>query len=951
MPLTNVGAWLVLEPGNFATNADAAIAKMAEVSAAAKSMGAEIAAANDIAAGSFAKVDAAGAGAGLGAGAGAKGRAKADAEAFAAGETAKQSAIAKTAAAEEKAAADSKTRLESMAGNPALKKVATWGTGGLAAGAYEMIKSYTKFQQDIAQSAVDAGMKHKDIPAAQAAALQISRDTGVAADDVAKSLYRVQSALSGTHATLKDVISTTKDAAKLDVLFNIPKGVATEQTARIMGAMMYAQLPGAKNPNDIMALVNSAVGHGDIRGQDMIAALGKVLPAAKSLGVAAPDLFGWIDTLTKSGMQGSQAGTLVRTSLQQLATPSEQGNKAEQMLGIHGGDLLNIMKTPGQGIPAAIKYMNDAMTQFNPTASFPKFGKGAAGHDAALAQLKAWGILNPGDAADPAVIAQYKKLGMKAPATLTENTIQAFQDGNMTQDQKDQVKSALLTKIFGGAKGSLPMLALMNDPNAYAKLTQSIREGATPAALAASMKLAMNTPERQMQIAETNIKDTGIQIGAWLTPAAVTGLNVLKDIAVYLGDHHAVLAGLLISLGAVVTAAIAVRGLNFLKNLGADLKNLVGLGSKASPVVAGETMVAAGATMETAGATMDTAAGTLLVAADTMMVAVEKSVVGTVVGGGGLTAAESISGRLASGATTLEGGAVAAGGTAAAAGVDTAAAAGGGAIAAIGGAGLLTAGAIVAAGVGLSYALGVLSEHLLGWQPPKPGTPPTHLPAKPHGSHPNLSGLGLWTGTDHYDKNQTQLNAQEERKRRNRGQHPHGSLGSFITKNGVSSWVENPYQGAVNKASGAALEGTGYATNARGAVSAAQGLANAYGPGSNHSRGDRQAVENAIQTGVGQRFTQAGQQLHQGKDDTGKAAALLLAAGTKHSVVADQQRAAAGHMKDAAQKHFDAAAKLVTAAQQMQDAAGKIGAMQVKINMTDLSAGINAAIANGNARK
>ena len=701
----------------------------------------------------------------------------------------------------------------------------------------------------------------------------------------------------------------------------------------------------------MLALVNSAVGHGDIRGQDMIAALGKVLPAAKSLGVAAPDLFGWIDTLTKSGMQGSQAGTLVRTSLQQLATPSEQGNKAEQMLGIHGGDLLNIMKTPGQGIPAAIKYMNDAMTQFNPTASFPKFGKGAAGHDAALAQLKAWGILNPGDAADPAVIAQYKKLGMKAPATLTENTIQAFQDGNMTQDQKDQVKSALLTKIFGGAKGSLPMLALMNDPNAYAKLTQSIREGATPAALAASMKLAMNTPERQMQIAETNIKDTGIQIGAWLTPAAVTGLNVLKDIAVYLGDHHAVLAGLLISLGAVVTAAIAVRGLNFLKNLGADLTNLVGLGSKASPVVAGETMVAAGATMETAGATMDTAAGTLLVAADTMMVAVEKSVVGTVVGGGGLTAAESISGRLASGATTLEGGAVAAGGTAAAAGVDTAAAAGGGAIAAIGGAGLLTAGAIVAAGVGLSYALGVLSEHLLGWQPPKPGTPPTHLPAKPHGSHPNLSGLGLWTGTDHYDKNQTQLNAQEERKRRNRGQHPHGSLGSFITKNGVSSWVENPYQGAVNKASGAALEGTGYATNARGAVSAAQGLANAYGPGSNHSRGDRQAVENAIQTGVGQRFTQAGQQLHQGKDDTGKAAALLLAAGTKHSVVADQQRAAAGHMKDAAQKHFDAAAKLVTAAQQMQDAAGKIGAMQVKINMTDLSAGINAAIANGNARK
>lgn len=634
--VTEVGARLVLTGrAGFVSEADLAIRKIEQITLAAQKMGNSFTVAMGKMETATAKAGMGAGAAGAGMGAGAAGAAERDAAAVAAAEASKQRSIAGTVAAGEAAAAKSESNLQRLAANPIIKKTAMWGTGAFALGAYETVKHYGAFQAAIAQSTIDAGLKLKDLPYAQAQMLDISRQTGVSALDVANSLYRVQSSLAGTHATLKDVINTTKDAAKLDVLFNIPKGAATEQTSRIMGSMMYTQLPGAKDPKEIMALINSAVGHGDIRGQDMIAALGKVLPAARSLKLQAPDLFGWIDTLTKSGMQGSQAGTLIRTSMQQLATPSEQGNRAEQMLGIHGGDLKRIMTT--EGIPQAIQYLQNAMAKFNPTASFPKTGGGAAGAESAMNQLKSWGILNPGDPVTPEIAAQYEKLGMKVPTDLGADTIKAFTEGTMTKDQQDQVQSALITKVFGGAKGSLPMLALMNDPKAYKELVDSIKKAATPEELAKSMARAMDTPQRQMQISRTNIANTGMDIGKALTPAAVLGFHALESVARYLGDHHAVLFSLAGALAALVTAAVGVSVVSRIAKLTGYFKDLFGGSGSILDRLSGKGgTVAAGAVMETAGATMETAAGTMIVAADTMMAAAGKGAVGGLGGGGGL---------------------------------------------------------------------------------------------------------------------------------------------------------------------------------------------------------------------------------------------------------------------------------------------------------------------------
>jgi TP901 family phage tail tape measure protein len=528
---------------------------------------------------------------------------------------------AKTAASEDEAVAagavagktkeataalkEHKSTLDSLAGNSIIKGTALFGTGALAATAYESIKEYTKFNQLVTQSAVDAGVPKGDLKKVQSDLIGMSRQYGVNVNDLANSWYRVASAMSGGHTTLKQMLALTKDAAKLDVLFNVPAGNQTEQLSRIMGGLMNAHLQGAKTPDQIMALANASVGRGDIRGPDLISALGKSLPAAKALNVSLPDMTAWIDTLTKLNMQGSQAGTLIAHSVQQLGPGvSEQGRKAEEMIGIDpsGKDsLTNLIQT--KGISYTVDYLTNAMKKFNPTSYYPKFGTNDPGAQSALAQLTAWGI------ADPATQA-------------------AFQSGTMDKQQQHDIQLALLAKIFGGAKSALPMLALTSNEQGYSDLISSINKASTPAALRQSFQTAMSTPGRQMQIAEANIKATGIGIGQMLTPDAVHAFHAFADVAKYLSDHADVLKGILAAFTAFVGTSMLVYGAEKTQKLVTSIKYL----SDAS----GLTRVLFGSTtaLTTPAATMQTAADTMLTAADKMSTAGLEGGVGGAAKGG-----------------------------------------------------------------------------------------------------------------------------------------------------------------------------------------------------------------------------------------------------------------------------------------------------------------------------
>ena len=378
-----------------------------------------------------------------------------------------------------------------------------------------------------------------------------------------------------------------------------------------MGAMMNANMPGAKTPAQIMALMNAGVGAGDIRGQDMISALGKVLPAAKFTGVKAVDVVGWIDTLTKLGMQGSQAGTLINHSLQQLTTgSSEQAQKALVSIGIQPGEMSKVVTT--KGLPAGIQMLMSAIAHGGQNAgnNFPAYAGNAPGQASASAQQDAWLLANPQAMAD-------------------------WRAGKASPEEIKTITAGFLSKMFGAAKSASPLLALASDPGKLDSLIAELKANSTPEALARSLALAENTPARQMQIAKASLAKSEVQVGAELTPAAVAGAHALKDVASYFAEHQGALNAVLAAVASFVGVAISVSVLDKLAKFAGYMKSI---GSMAMQPISWLASLGKDAASTGAATTEETAAGTMLTASETMMAAAERMAVTS--GGGALGKAE-----------------------------------------------------------------------------------------------------------------------------------------------------------------------------------------------------------------------------------------------------------------------------------------------------------------------
>lgn len=810
-----------------------------------------------------------------------------------------------------KAAENHKSSLENLASNSIIKGTALFGVGALAATAYESIKQYTKFNQAVTQAAVDAGLPAKDLGKVSKSLLQDTRETGVAAIDMANTFYRVQSAMSGTHMSLKGILQMTKDAAKLDVLFNVAPGTSTEQTGRILGALMNAKLGGATNPDQAMALINAAVGRGDIRGADMISALGKMLPAAKAMGANAPDMLAWVDMLTKQGMAGSQAGTLIAHSVQQLAHPSEQGQKAEQMLGITPsgkGSLQDMLQT--QGIPATVKYLTDSMKKFNPTSYYPKFSTNAPGQESALAQLTAWGITDPA-------------------------TQQAFLAGTMNKDQTKGLQNALLSKIFGGAKSAMPMLALTANESGFSDLVKSINQGATPQALAESMRLAMNTPGRQMRIAEQNVAVTGMQIGRDLTPAATEAFRIFGDIAKYLGSHTSELEGLLAALTAFVGTAVAIEAVSKIHKIAQDASQLWSTTSNIINKLTGGalgTAAQAAPTAEFAGAVTEFTAAVTEFSGASGVGALTKDLpaLGAVAGGeasaGALTAEEAgILGLGGKGALSKT----------AASDLEKLLAGGGGAAGAEGA--LTTAGGLAAsipASIIAAFAVGVaLFESHTGVN--------ANIP-KGYGIGPDgktlvklPKGKKLTPEQERYDEwaKIHQLGPFSPTAKRP----PPGPFDTPTQLTGALATHVTSTLGALNKSQ---IYNMVTAHGTRGFHQGEEGP-----PLSPWMKGQISGQESKA---AGSAIKDASKQLKTAGEDHTKAAELLFTAGTKHGEAAEKLKTEGNKMEAAAKAHQQAAKDITAAAQKVALAAQQLASTPIQATVSQIAVGQAAAAYHAN---
>ena len=300
--------------------------------------------------------------------------------------------VGATAAMENYSASYRKLSNLAAMGTPTLFRAgAGLGIAGLFTG-YEAIKKYMDFHRAMLQSVTQAGVPLQWLPDLQKQLLQMSTQTGQSVNDLANSLYRVASGTAawnnGLGATKKQLIDVTRQVSNLTVLGDVPAGASSEQSARLVAAVANANLRGlGKNPNSVAAMLNAAVGTGDIRFTELISALGKgVMTSGKLNNIPADALFSYIDLMTTMGTTGSVAGTYAKTALNLILNPSTQGSHVMAMLGIKPGTLQNLVESGPNGFDAAIRLLGKRFTaKLNVLPGFPSYKKNPAGAASAIA--------------------------------------------------------------------------------------------------------------------------------------------------------------------------------------------------------------------------------------------------------------------------------------------------------------------------------------------------------------------------------------------------------------------------------------------------------------------------------------------------------------------------------------------------------------------------------------
>lgn len=452
-------------------------------------------------------------------------------------------------------------------------KVALLGGLATATGlAYEGAKAFGTFQQALEATHTQAGLTQGRVDALGKSLLSLTGSGKIPLDPttMATILYRIASSTSGMHYDNARIMDMVKAAAQLTVIGG--PNTDPEQTARIIGGVRATGVKGAGNPQSIAALANATVGSGDLTMNDFVQFVASgVLSSARLTGVTLPQIGGALALEGDNLQSGSVSGHSLAHALQLLAAPSSVGIQAYQAIGLPGTEIGNMMRTPGQGLPAALGDLTKHL--MSPGSINPNLVIGSGMNAKTVAQyLESYGW-------SPTQVQQAAKVGLGAMGPT----------GKTLED-------SLLARMFGGAKQAIPIMTLITEQSRYrAKVNQ--QQGALgnfPNAWAATMK----EPANQLKTLQTQFKTFEIEVGQKVVPVLIT-------VAHWFENNTGLVKGLALAVTAVLAPAVGVylgtklmAGVNALSNFGRGVQSTTTgtakLGSTAEAQVGGLNTLAKG---------------------------------------------------------------------------------------------------------------------------------------------------------------------------------------------------------------------------------------------------------------------------------------------------------------------------------------------------------------------
>jgi TP901 family phage tail tape measure protein len=217
-------------------------------------------------------------------------------------------------------------------------------------------KMAANFETNIVKLETTAGEVHKNLKMVGDGLLAMAGQVGYSATELAKGIYKVESA--GYHG-----------ADALQVMAAAARGAKTENadlstvTDAVTSALVDYHLKGSDAARVTNILV-AATAHGKTTFEGMASALPNVAAAGASAKITLEELTSAIATMTMHGTDAAKAGTYLRQVIGQLEAPSTKARKVMGGLGIDANKLaLTLGSGNGHGLADAIKMIDDGITK------------------------------------------------------------------------------------------------------------------------------------------------------------------------------------------------------------------------------------------------------------------------------------------------------------------------------------------------------------------------------------------------------------------------------------------------------------------------------------------------------------------------------------------------------------------------------------------------------------
>lgn len=429
-------------------------------------------------------------------------------------------ASAKAAADESSAAADKTTASSGkMAAN--FKKFGAASALVLVGIGVASVNAAATFEQSMTKVNTQAGASTGEVKRLSGEVLKLAPKVGVGPDQLALSLYHVESAGFRANTAMQMVTAS----AKLSAI----GGTDIESATQAIIATMASKIKGVKDANDAVALLNTTVGIGDMKMGQLTKALATgILPTAESVGLSFEDVSASLATITDNATPAEQVATRLKTALLTLIKPSQQQADAFGQIGMGSLDLANDFRKP-DGLNVAVQDLKKHLEATYPAGQTTKL---------TIDQL------------NKATTAYYGQLVSQG-----ENTKDATKDSEAYRKSIEKggsaavLASSTLARALGGSKTAGIFLTLIDESDRLnTKYKQLGDAGERARKLQEAWANQQKTFKQKVADLRAAVEVFAIKIGNFLLPP-------LKAVIGFLSDHQGVLAAIAITIGTVLVAA------------------------------------------------------------------------------------------------------------------------------------------------------------------------------------------------------------------------------------------------------------------------------------------------------------------------------------------------------------------------------------------------------------